>query len=131
MCSLCVCKGTLITQMLRMTAVFSFYFFVIYPPFVISTRRAKLLIRGHLHHPRHLRAIKTSFCKEENIVLRPIKRRFLRFVMQRYNIPSAHCPPMSANVRQCPPTFSIVCKCGNYSLYLYTNKRNKITITKS
>ena len=55
----------------------------------------------------------------------------LIFVQQRYNIPSAHCPPMSANVRQCPPTFAIVCKCGNYSLYLHTNKRNKIRNHKS
>ena len=27
-------------------------------PFVISTRRAKILIRGHLHHPCHRRAIR-------------------------------------------------------------------------
>ena len=37
---------------------FLFIFFVIFPPFVISTRRAKILIRGHLHHPCHRRAIR-------------------------------------------------------------------------
>ena len=79
MCSFRVFNGTLITLMLRMTAVFFlFVFFVIFPPFVISTRRAKILIRGHPHHQRHRRAIKTSFCKEENIVFRPIKHRFLK-----------------------------------------------------
>ena len=43
-----------------------------------SIRRAKILIRGHPHHLRHRRAINTSFCKEENIVFRPIKHRFLK-----------------------------------------------------
>ena len=62
---------------------FCYPFLFVFLPFVISIRRAKILICGHLHYLRHPRAIKTSFCKEENIVFRPIKRRFLRFVQQR------------------------------------------------
>ena len=65
-----------------MTAIFSFSFcypfLFVFLPFVISTRMAKILIRGHLHYLRHPRAIKTSYCKEENIVFRPIKHRFLK-----------------------------------------------------
>ena len=101
---LSVFNGTWMTQMLRMTAVFLFIFFVIFPPFVISTRRAKILIRGHQHYPCHLRAIKhrfarneTLFCEGENIRFRRVvggslrwkatgSSRQLLFVLQRYNI---------------------------------------------
>ena len=34
--------------------------------------------------------------------------------------------PLSANVRQCPPTFVFVCKYGNYSLYLHRYSTIKI-----
>ena len=106
---------------------FSFYFFCNFSPFChlhpqgqdinprssassvssachSSIRKVKILIRGHPYHPRHLRAIKhrfarneTLFCEGENIRFRRVvggslrwkatgSSRQLLFVLQRYNI---------------------------------------------
>ena len=60
-----------------------------------------------------------SFCALLNVV-------FL-ITIQRYNILQAHCPPTSANVRQCPPTFVIVCKCGSCLLCLHFYQQSNVT----
>ena len=64
-----------------------------------------------------------SFCEEENVVLRPIIRCF-PFVQQRYNIRQAHCPPMSANVRQ---RVLNICKCVNSIVFLCALENTQYT----
>ena len=68
---------------------------------------------------RRITKKKTSFCALLNVV-------FL-ITIQRYNILQAYCPPMSANVRQCPPTFVIVCKCGSCLLCLHFYQQSNVT----
>ena len=44
---------------------FCYPFLFVFLPFVIPIRRAKILIRGHLHHLRHPRAIKHRFARKK------------------------------------------------------------------
>ena len=64
MCSFCVCvqwhaDNADVTDD-RSFFSFCYPFLFVFLPFVIPIRRAKILIRGHLHHLRHRRAIHPS-----------------------------------------------------------------------